>query len=115
MPVPVLVLRRNTSSNLLVAQLACALAAVACTETVQDPLAGDSVDFEPDRPAVAEVIKAEPYTGDNPYVLEAQAKLPTGIDLQTDVVQRTCGPTGGVCHNAKEYPDLHTPANLIGS
>src|SRR3712207_1697063 len=32
----------------------------------------------------------------------------SGLDLQRKVILRTCGPTNGVCHNQKEYPDLHT-------
>lgn len=54
----------------------------------------------------------QPYTGDEAAVLEAQTNLPTGIELQAEVVIRSCGPINGVCHNEKEYPDLHTPANF---
>ena len=53
-----------------------------------------------------------PYTGSEAAVLEAQTNLPTGIELQAEVVIRSCGPINGVCHNEKEYPDLHTPANF---
>jgi hypothetical protein len=59
------------------------------------------------------VTEAEPYTGTNEFVLEAQSKHRTGLDLHRNVIVRTCGPTQGVCHNQKEYPDLHTPAHLL--
>jgi len=49
----------------------------------------------------------------NATVLAAQERLNTGLDLQQKVILRTCGPTGGVCHNSKEYPDLHTPGNFV--
>ena len=51
---------------------------------------------------------ATPTTGSETAVLEAQTNLPTGIELQAEVVIRSCGPINGVCHNEKEYPDLHT-------
>jgi hypothetical protein len=56
-----------------------------------------------------------PYTGSEAAVLEAQTNLPTGIELQAEVVIRSCGPINGVCHNEKEYPDLHTPANFAST
>ncbi len=66
------------------------------------------IPFEPQRPSVGEPGTVTPYTGEDPLVLEAQVRLPTGLDLQRKVILRTCGPTNGVCHNQKEYPDLHT-------
>ncbi len=62
---------------------------------------------------LTEAKEAEPYTGDNTTVLEAQSRLPTGSALHAEVVLRSCGPLGGVCHNRKEYPDLRTPANFL--
>ncbi|MGD8863462.1 MAG: hypothetical protein PVI30_25835 [Myxococcales bacterium] len=87
--------------------------ATGCTAEVSDPLEQGTLDFEPTRPELADVREVAPYEGDDPVVLEAQTHLATGFDLQTKVVQRTCGPTGGVCHNSKEYPALHTPANFV--
>lgn len=55
------------------------------------------------------------YTGDNPHVQTAQRKFRTPLELHGKVIQRTCSPTGGVCHNRSEYPDLHTPANLLAT
>lgn len=92
---------------------AFALCGACATETVPDPLAQGDVNFDPDRPGLPEAMSATAYTGDDPIVLEAQADLRTGFDLHTKVIRRTCGPTGGVCHNSKEFPDLHTPANLL--
>jgi hypothetical protein len=66
------------------------------------------IPFEPDRPTLGAPGTVAPYTGGNAFVLEAQTRLPTGVDLQRKVILRTCGPTNGVCHNQKEYPDMHT-------
>ncbi len=82
---------------------------------IDDPSLYGTIPFEPARPTVGEVPTVEPYTGTNPEVLAAQASLTTGLDLQAKVIFRTCTPNGGVCHNAKEYPDLHTPANFLAA
>jgi hypothetical protein len=98
------------------ALLAVAAGFAACaTETVPDPLAQGDIDFDPERPGLAEVGDVAPYAGDDPIVTEAQTEFRTGFDLHTKVIRRTCGPTGGVCHNSKEFPDLHTPANLLSA
>lgn len=55
-------------------------------------------------------------TGDNPadeYVKKAKEDFPTYLDLHEKVITRTCSPNGGVCHNEKEYPDLHTPQTML--
>src|SRR5690606_6936021 len=57
----------------------------------------------------------EPYTGDDPATLEAQDRLATGADLHAKVILRSCGPLSGVCHNKKEYPDLHTTYNFLAA
>lgn len=44
---------------------------------------------------------------------EARAKFPTVMALHEQVIARSCTPNGGVCHNMKEYPDLHTPGNFV--
>jgi hypothetical protein len=49
----------------------------------------------------------------HPAALEAMRTLPDGIALHKQVIERSCSPAGGVCHNSKEYPDLHTPGNLL--
>lgn len=46
---------------------------------------------------------------------KAKEELPTYIDLHQKVIWRTCTPNDGVCHNDKEYPDLHTPQSMLGS
>jgi hypothetical protein len=48
-------------------------------------------------------------------ISEAKAQFPAYIDLHEKVIVRSCGPTAGVCHNTKEFPDLHTPANMLGA
>ncbi len=90
--------------------LAAGLAAPGCRDFV-DYNSG-RIDFEPERPEIGEAPEVDPYSGDNEIVLEAQASFPTGLDLHKKVIWRTCTPNGGVCHNRKEYPDLHTPANF---
>jgi len=47
------------------------------------------------------------------YIEEARAEFPTYALLHEKVVTRTCSPNGGVCHNEKEYPDLHTPQTML--
>lgn len=60
-------------------------------------------------------VSATPYSGDNALVQQAQALYYDGFALHAEVIKPTCGPINGVCHNAKEYPDLHTPANFVGA
>ena len=86
---------------------------VGCRETY-DYNSGN-IDFEPDRPEVGDPANVEPYDGDDPIVIEAQERFPNGLDLHKKVIWRTCTPNGGVCHNAKEYPDLRTPAELAAA
>jgi hypothetical protein len=38
---------------------------------------------------------------------------PTFRALHEAVVVPICGPRGGVCHNSKQFPDLHTPDNML--
>jgi hypothetical protein len=51
----------------------------------------------------------------HPSTLLAMETLPTGLALHEKVIHRSCSPAGGVCHNGKEYPDLHTIGNLIAA
>ncbi len=97
------------------ALLTALLALCACGPAADgDPFAGD-IPFTPDRPTLPTSVSAEPYTGSDPLVMDAQTRYPTGLDLHRKVVLRTCGPTNGVCHNQKEYPDLHTPATFMAA
>lgn len=48
-------------------------------------------------------------------VLEARVRFPVVYSLHQGVFAASCASTAGVCHNAKEYPDLHTPGNLIAA
>ena len=73
------------------------------------------IEFEPDRPETETPEDPNPYTGDDPVVLEAQSKFRTGIEFHQKVIWRTCTPNGGVCHNSKEFPDLRTPANFVNA
>lgn len=91
----------------------------ACTETIAEPkveIPPSGLDWEdgglPFYGAPREVL---PYTGTEKVVLDAQEQIPDGLTLQSAVVRRSCGPLNGVCHNQKEYPDLHTPANFLDS
>jgi len=52
---------------------------------------------------------------DESPVDEARRMLPTYLDLHDVVISRTCTPNDGVCHNDKEYPDLHTPQAMLGA
>jgi hypothetical protein len=59
------------------------------------------------------LVPAGPVT--HPSALEAMEKFPTALDLHDKVINRSCSPLGGVCHNSKEYPDLHTYGNLLAA
>lgn len=92
------------------------LATPACDATYDgDPMAGERLSFEPSRPERIGPGSATTYVGEDPIVLEAQARFPTALDLHAKVIHRTCSPNDGVCHNTKEYPDLHTAASFIGA
>lgn len=104
---------RSKPFPLLLSLSVLALALGGCREFV-DYNSG-SIDFDPERPQIDEAPEVEPYTGDDEVVLQAQARFPTGLDLHKKVIWRTCTPNGGVCHNTKEYPDLHTPANFAAA
>ncbi len=93
--------------------LCCVLLLGACTYSSDfDP---GEIDFEPNRPETETPDDPDPYTGDDPIVLEAQSNFRTGIELHQKVIWRTCTPNGGVCHNSKEFPDLRTPANFVAA
>lgn len=46
---------------------------------------------------------------------EARETLPDYLSLHTQVVARTCSPDEGVCHHAKEYPDLTTAQSMLSA
>lgn len=54
-----------------------------------------------------------PPPNEHEWVKEARVEFPDAISLHTEVIQRSCAPLGGVCHNNKEFPDLHTVGNFI--
>ena len=89
----------------------------ACGEefATEDEAIGTVIEFEPNRPDLGDSREIAPYEGTNSFVLEAQSRYRTGLDLHVGIISRTCSPTGGVCHNQKEYPDLHTPSNFVSS
>jgi hypothetical protein len=106
-------MRRMRWIAALVALFVTGVGASACREVV-DYNSGN-IGFDPDRPEVPEVEPVDPYDGDDPIVLEAQQRFPTGLDLHEKVIWRTCTPNGGVCHNSSEYPDLRTPGNFASA
>ena len=91
------------------------LGIAACADAPQDSSLYGTIPFEPVRPASATIPDIDPYVGTDPEVLAAQQSLTTGEDLHAKVIYRTCTPNGGVCHHAKEYPALHTPANFLAA
>lgn len=65
-------------------------------------------------PACDENSRSSGPTGElHPWAVTAQAEIPDTLTLHTRVIARSCAPNGGVCHNTKEYPDLHTPGNFV--
>lgn len=90
----------------------CGAALVAGCNLADPPRPRPDIPFTPDRPQLPSGGLVPVYTGSDPFVQEAQTRFLTGLDLHQKVVVRSCGGTNGVCHNAKEYPDLHTAANF---
>lgn len=104
---------RNTT---LFALLVATLTLGACGEDFSGAELEGEIPFDPStRPTARPAFEVDPYTGDDPIVLAAQERIRTGLDLHRKLIWRTCTPNGGVCHNQKEYPDLHTPSNFIGA
>jgi hypothetical protein len=87
--------------------------AVGCgSPKTRDPAEGE-ISFQADRPGIdGPTLTVPRYTGTDALVLEAQGRYTTGYDLHQKLIMRSCGGVNGVCHNQKEYPDLHTPANF---
>lgn len=97
-----------------------ALAALACSSKADAPHLNssppDGLEWGEGGPSfTTDILEAEPYTGNSVPVLEAQSRLPTGSAFHSEVILRSCGPLGGVCHNRKEYPDLRSPANFLAT
>jgi hypothetical protein len=97
-------LRRFSVTGLLV----CAGLLSACSDDPGFAPDDGQIGFDPERPELVEPDPVIPYTGDNLIVRDAQARYATGLDLHRKFILRTCGPDNGVCHNQKEYPNLHT-------
>jgi hypothetical protein len=74
-----------------------------------------TIPFEPERPSPVGAGSTPTYTGSNPDVKAAQLTYSTGLDLHRKLVMRTCSGSNGVCHNQKEYPDLHTAGTFLAS
>ncbi len=100
---------------LTIAAAGLALSMMGCGPDFSEGSLGTDIDFEPDRPEIIEDREVAPYNGADPYVIEAQQRFRNGLDIQNKIIWRTCTPNDGVCHNKKEYPDLHTPANLLAA
>ena len=92
--------------------LAALLLSLGCSGAPPERDPG-SIAFTPDRPTFAPGRSVEPYEGEEPLVHEAQETYRTGLDLHRKFVMRSCGGLTGVCHNQKEYPDMHTPAEFF--
>ena len=97
--------------------LALALAglSLACGPSKDNQGDPGTIPFEPERPTPAAATTVVPYTGSNADVLAAQLVYPTGLDLHRKLILRTCAGTNGVCHNQKEYPDLHTASTFLSA
>ena len=93
---------------------ALAALALACGNP-NPPTDPGSIPFDPQRPEPGSSAEVTPYAGSNADVQAAQRTYPTGLDLHRKLVMRTCSGTNGVCHNQKEYPDLHTPGTFVAS
>lgn len=88
---------------------------LACGGPIGTPEPTGTIPFEPERPTPGGVNRTPAYTGSDTDVLAAQRTYATGLDLHRKLVLRTCGGTNGVCHNQKEYPDLHTAGTFLAA
>ena len=89
--------------------------ALACGPASSGPKDPGTIPFDPQRPSPGTPTQVAPYSGVDADVQGAQRTYPTGLDLHRKLVLRTCGGTNGVCHNQKEYPDLHTAGTFLSS
>lgn len=99
--------------SLLVSSLA--VLALACGSSASSSGDPGTIEFDPHRPTLGTPTTVAPYTGSNADVLAAQLTYPTGLDLHRKLILRTCAGTNGVCHNQKEYPDMHTPGTFLST
>ena len=88
---------------------------LACGTSSGLPEDPGTIPFEPERPTPGGVSRVPAYTGSDADVLGAQRTYATGLDLHRKLVLRTCSGSNGVCHNQKEYPDLHTAGTFLAS
>ena len=76
------------------------------------------VEEEPSEPSELPVEEENPFENlysDNQHLIMEYARnqYPTYKLLHQYAVGPGCGPISGVCHNTKEYPDLHSSANML--
>lgn len=92
------------------------LFAAGCGSPDLIDLNAGEIPFNPERPELPAAPRVvAPYAGADALVAEAQLRYVTGLDVHRKVVMRSCGGSNGVCHNQKEYPDLHTPASFAAA
>lgn len=97
---------------------AAALAVLFATACGRGGSAGPdrgAIELNPVRPDISDGVDVAPYSGTNTLVQQAQATYRNGMDLQRKLILRSCGPNEGVCHNQKEYPDMHTAASFAAT
>jgi hypothetical protein len=86
---------------------------VACSgegEVRADAGSGDAGASAPDGGAGS----ADAGTSTVPESVRAARRLyPRVFELQTQVIQKTCSPNPGVCHNDNNYPNLRTPGTFL--
>lgn len=105
--------RTHSTTALFIGAMICL---ASCGPDFSDKGLGERIEMQPSTPTPElNAAAATPYTGANELVLTAQERYRTGLDLHRKIITRTCTPNGGVCHNRKEYPDLHTPANFVAT
>jgi hypothetical protein len=59
--------------------------------------------------------EARTDAGPSGDLVHAALDYPTFQALHTKVLMQTCAPASGLCHNSKEYPDMHTPENMLAT
>jgi len=96
------------------------LACTSSSSTEQDETTGDETSAEESAGEESSGGETGPpettggeETGEPAVLAEARVKYPDYKSFHQLAMGPKCGPVGGVCHNTKEFPDLHTSANMM--
>lgn len=73
---------------------------------------GDRLEGVPVEPGPTPGMESEV---ESPVMEEAKARFANFVDIQEQVINRSCSPTFGVCHASNNYPDLSSTGTSLGA